>query len=126
MNRYEKLLSEYGEELDISERCMKHKGLYADDTIWINKDLSTAEKACILAEEIGHYETSVGDILDQKDIGNAKQEYRARAWAYKKMIPFDVLIKALSLGYTQVYDMAEHLSVDEQFLRDCLQHYGFI
>ena len=126
MNKYEELLSEYGEELDISEQSMINKGLYADDTIWINKNLAAAEKACILAEEIGHYETSVGDILNQNDICNAKQEHKARVWAYKKMIPFTKILEGFMSGCNQPYEMAEYLDVDEQFLRDCLRHYGFV
>lgn len=78
MTKYEMLLSEYDSTLDISEHEMKNKGLYSDDCVWINKCLSEREKACILAEEIGHYHTSSGDILDQNDIRNVKQERAAR------------------------------------------------
>lgn len=57
---------------------MKNKGLYADNIIWINKYLPTSvEKACILAEELGHHYTTAGDILDQNDIENCKQELKA-------------------------------------------------
>ncbi|MFQ9811247.1 MAG: hypothetical protein ACLRYB_18370 [Segatella copri] len=45
---------------------MKNDGLYADGCAWINKDMKSNRKYCILAEEIGHYETSVGNILDQE------------------------------------------------------------
>ena len=32
------------------------------------------EKACVLAEELGHHYTTVGDIIDQKESENRKQE----------------------------------------------------
>lgn len=51
------------------------KGLYIDGTITLNENLSTtSEKACILAEELGHYYTASGNILDQQE--NRKQELR--------------------------------------------------
>ena len=42
------------------------KGLYCDGTIAISTDMKTdAEKACVLAEELGHHYTTYGNILDQ-------------------------------------------------------------
>ena len=126
MNKYEKLLSEY-EHLNIQEKKgMQNKGLYADGHIWIKEDLSFSEKYCILAEEIGHHETSCGDILDQKDLGNYKQEHTARTWAYKKLLPIEAILKALADGHTQPHELAEHLEVDEAFLRACLERYGMV
>lgn len=73
MTGYEKLIAEC-DELVIEERPMKSSGLYSDGCIWINKNMTTTEKRCVLAEELGHHYTTVGDILDQSDIGNRKQE----------------------------------------------------
>ena len=123
MNKYENLLYEYGDELDISEHDMKNKGLYADETVWINKKLPTKEKACILAEEIGHYKTTVGDILQQEDISDVKQESKARAWAYDKLVPIDELKRAFDAGCRSTYEIAEYLDIDEGFLKESLDHY---
>ena len=65
MTKYEELLAEYEEEIFIQERPMKNDGLYADGCAWINANKSSSSKRCILAEEVGHYKTTVGDILDQ-------------------------------------------------------------
>lgn len=85
--RYEKLLVEIdAEEIEIFENNYigRMKGLYVDGTITLNSNIETdSEKACILAEEIGHYHTTTGNILDQSRIENVKQEKRARNWAYK-------------------------------------------
>lgn len=123
MTKYEKLLAEYDGTLDISERKMKNKGLYSDDCIWINKGLSEREKVCVLAEEIGHYHTSSGNILDQNDIRNAKQEHAARIWAYNKLVPESEIWYAIEEGYTEIYEIAEFLDVDEQFLKESIEHY---
>lgn len=75
---YEELLWEaHNDSLDIYERDMKPtiKGLYSDNIIWINKFIPTnTEKICILAEELGHYHTSSGNIIDQSKLQNRKQE----------------------------------------------------
>ena len=39
---------------------------------------SQRRKACVLAEELGHYFTTGGDIMDQSCAGARKQERRAR------------------------------------------------
>ncbi len=126
MTKYETLLSEYEEKLCVEERPMINEGLYCDNVIWISNRLSEARRVCILAEEIGHYETSVGDILDQKDMNNAKQELRARKWACNKLLSFDMIIDAVSKGHSEIYDMADYLGVDEEFLKDYLSYQSLI
>lgn len=126
MTKYEKLLSEYDGALDISEHKMKSSGLYADGCIWINKNLSECEKVCILAEEIGHYHTSVGDILNQNDIQNARQEWKARKWAYEKILPIEDIMHAIKIGNTEPWDIAEYLDVDEKTLREALEYYNLL
>ncbi len=45
------------------------KGLYCDGYISINKKIETTkEKKCILAEELDHYHTSVGNIIQLQEI----------------------------------------------------------
>ena len=125
MTRYEALLSEY-DHLDIQEKPMKNEGLYCDGSIWINKGLVESKKACILAEEIGHYETSFGDIINRKDMTSVKQEYAARKWAYKKLLPFEEVMAAIGCGFTKPHEIAEYLCVDEAFLRECLKYYRLL
>lgn len=122
MTKYETLMAEC-DDLIIEERPMKNSGLYGDGCIWINKNMTTAEKRCVLAEELGHHYTTVGDILDQSDISNRKQERKARAWAYEKMIPLTSIKQAFTVGYTEPWEIAEYLEVDERFLREALQYY---
>lgn len=125
MTRYEALLSEY-DFLDIQEKHMKNEGLYSDGCIWINKDIVESKKVCVLAEEIGHYETTYGDIVNKKDLTSFKREHVARAWAYRKLLPYSEISLALGMGYTKPYEIAEYLCVDEAFLRECLKYYGLL
>lgn len=126
MNRYEELIAEYENELNIEEHSMINKGLYCDNVVWINRKMSTAEKLSIVAEEIGHYKTSSGNILDQNSIANIKQELQARRWAYEKVLPLDLVMQAITNGLTEVYDLAEHFDVTEMFMRECLKHYRLL
>ncbi len=48
----------------------RFKGLYCDGTIAIDQNISVTEGNCILAEELGHYYTTVGDITDQTKVEN--------------------------------------------------------
>lgn len=126
MVKYEDLMEEY-EDLLIEERPgMVMEGLYADGCIWIKRDMTSAKKAAVLAEEIGHHETSGGDILDQSVLVNSIQERKARAWAHRKLIPIDDILRAFSAQYSQPHEIAEFLDVDEEFLKDCLEYYGMI
>lgn len=109
---YEKKLSE------------KIKGLYSNNVVCINKKIeSSIEKACILAEELGHYHTTSGNILDQSKIENRKQEKRARNWAYKKLVPLEKLVQASNEGIQTKYELAEYLAVTEEFLENAIKRY---
>lgn len=125
---YEKLLQEaHQEEIDIYEKSMSKriKGLYADNVIWLNKHLpTTSDKICVLAEELGHYHTTTGDILDQSCVNNRKQEKQARNWAYKRLVPLHKIIEAFDVGVQSKYELAEYLNVTEAFLLDALKRYN--
>ena len=125
MTKYEDFTDKHS-HITIEERPMINKGLYSDGCIWINKSLCQNEKRCILAEEVGHHETSVGNILDQKSLLNQKQEQKARVWAYNELLPESEIIAAASNGFTEVWEMAEDLEVTEEFLREALEYYGFL
>jgi hypothetical protein len=108
---------------------IKEKPLIANDgrirgeQILIRQDLSGRQKACVLAEELGHYYTTAGDILDQSDVSNRKQERTARLWAYNKMITLEKLVAAKESGCRNSFEIAEHLEVTEEFLLEALECY---
>lgn len=72
-------------EIDLSD-VVGLKGLCFGDNIAIHSDMTIAEKTRILAKELGHYHTTVGDILDQNPTANRKQELHARAWGYHRCL----------------------------------------
>lgn len=122
---YEALLKEYdATELIIKEKDLQgSNGRIRGNRIAIKKDISLRQKACVLAEELGHYHTTVGDILDQTDVSNRKQERTARLWAYDKQIGLSGLVKCFEERCRNEYEMAECLGVTEEFFHDALECY---
>ena len=100
-----------------------HKGLIDGKNIAIKKDLTETEKKCIMAEELGHYYTGTGDILDQSSVLNRKQELCGRAYAYNKLIGLMGIIKAYKHNCQSFSEAAEYLDVTEEFLSDALKYY---
>lgn len=129
MTCYETLLDEaYEEGLIVKEKPLQYNdGRIKGNRIAIRQTIETsAKKACVLAEELGHYYTTVGNILDQNDSNSRKQERTARKWAYEKLVPRNSIETAFKKGYTTLWDLAEYLDLDEAFLREALIHYGYL
>lgn len=122
---YEELLA----EADSQNIITKEKPLRANDGrikdrhIAIRVDMTETEKCCVMAEELGHYYTTVGDILDQESVNNRKQELKARLWAYKRLLPLNCFISAFRSGCNSLYEYADYLNVTETFLRDAIRRY---
>ena len=103
---------------------MGYNGRIKNCKIAIRKDIPTLkEKACVLAEEIGHHLTSSGDILDQKVVVNRRQELKAKAVAYDMQVGLNGIVAAYEAGCTSSFMMAEFLDVPEQFLQDAINYY---
>lgn len=111
--------------LTVKEKPLSESdGLIKGNRIAIRKDIPTqAEKSCVLAEELGHYFTSAGSILDQTDIVNRKQEYRARLYGYNLQIGLRGIISAHTAGCRNLYEMADYLDVTEEYLKEALDCY---
>ena len=118
---YEQLLTAADQEgLLVKEQPLtEHDGLIRGSRIAIRKDIETqAEKSCVLAEEIGHYRTSSGNILDHNKEESRKQEYRARLYGYNLKIGLTGLISAYEAGCGNLCEMAEYLDATEEYLKE--------
>ena len=122
---YETLLEEADSQfLVVKEKPLRaHNGRIKGNRIAIKKDIPTIQKACVLAEELGHHYTTVGNILDQSKTENRKQERRARLWAYKRAFDLVDLVSAYKHGCRNRYEIAEYLEVTESFLQEALDTY---
>lgn len=138
MNKLEQLEHEALEqEIEVKQADFPStiSGLYCADgvrkpIIGLNKLLKTkAETCCILAEELGHYYTSYGNLLSDPKIDKVivrQQETRAKRWATKKLVPLKQLIQAFEAGCRNTYETAEFLEITEEFLWESYKNYSQI
>ncbi len=50
-------------------------------------------------------------------------ERKANNWAIKKLVPIDELISVLKSGKVQIWELAEHFGVDENFVSEAISYY---
>lgn len=84
---------------------------------------SNAEELVRTAHELGHCET--GAFYNRYSPFNVieKQERTADKWAALKLIPPRKLLKMLHCEYIEIWEIAEHFGVTEDFLRRTIDIY---
>ncbi|EKU93391.1 Domain of uncharacterised function (DUF955) [Alloiococcus otitis] len=126
MDRLEKLIDEYHDELSFefrSDMPDSLSGLIVDNNVFINSNIDRDQAYIVLAEEIGHYETS-----SPKDITNyklhRKEEIQARRWSYKKVVPVHYLKKySEAKDKVYLYQIAEELDLPEDVIEKSIEVY---
>ena len=105
-------------DLPISDGRIKGK------RIAIRRSIPTlSKKADVLAEELGHYYTTVGRIIDQDTANARKQERIARLWAYDKRVGLSGIILGYRNHCHNLHELSECLEVSEEFLNEALECY---
>ena len=84
---------------------------------------SRAEEAVVVAHEGGHSATGSTHVLCSPYDLIAKHEYRANAWAYKKLVPRDELRAAVDAGFHEVWELADLFNVTEPFMSKAIAYY---
>ena len=122
---YEELLKEAGDNgIIVKEKNLRScDGRIRGNRIAIRRDIPDMKKADVLAEELGHYYTTSGRIIEQDSVTTRKQERTARLWAYNKRIGLLGLIKAFKHGCQSRYEAAEFLDVSEDTLAEAIELY---
>lgn len=87
---------------------------------------SIADEKTKLAHELGHCVT--GSFYNRYSTSDVRQQHENRAdkWAIRKMISEKELDAAVADGHTELWDLAEHFGVTEDFMRKvvCWYKYG--
>lgn len=125
MLTYDDILVEADDNnLITKEKPLKaHKGLIDGRNIAIKRDMTETEKKCVMAEELGHYYTGTGNILDQSSVSNRKQELQGRIYAYNKLVGLMGILNAYKNHCSNISETAEYLGVTEEFMADALRYY---
>ncbi|WP_051120430.1 ImmA/IrrE family metallo-endopeptidase [Carnobacterium maltaromaticum] len=101
----------------------KHGAFIIDTDIYINKNNSYENIIGNIAEELGHYETSVGDLSILDTIEKQQQEKRARQYGYRYLVSLDELITCYKLGLTEYWEIAEFLEITPKYLWSSINYY---
>lgn len=105
---------------DVNGAFINYEGINAIAMNYKNIDTEAKEK-CVLAEELGHYyyDATYSPLCTDITI-IAKQEYRAKKWAIKTLIPIAKLVKN---KYESLYDLIEEFGVTEDLALFAYHYY---
>lgn len=127
MNNYETLLVECEKlginVVELNFETTKPCGQCKGNNIYINENCSDKEKYCVLAEELGHYNLTVGNILNQDKIANRKQELKARRWGHKHIVSLEGIIEAVENNCLNRFEMADYLGVTDKYFNEVIEDY---
>lgn len=126
MQKLEQLASKVP-EVDVDSRSLLPKGLsgiYYDYKIKLSHENDYYKNIEVLAEEIGHYYTSNGNITNYKSINNMRQEVRARRFGVKLVLPLESLIDCYKKGmWGDISSMCLHLEINAEYFEDAIKNY---
>ncbi|ATU71053.1 hypothetical protein CT113_12230 [Levilactobacillus brevis] len=127
MNRLETLMAQYPNIIFNFEKLpMRLSGLALGDEVTLNEK-KTANQLCQwIMEEIGHIETSVGDITNYESLENMKQEKQARAWGFTRLLTrtdMDHLRREYACEDSD-YPAADDIGVELPYLHEVGLAYG--
>ncbi|MGO4927371.1 ImmA/IrrE family metallo-endopeptidase [Fundicoccus sp. Sow4_F4] len=126
MIRIEALIEEYGNLSFYFKKDMPDGlgGLISNNNIYVNANEPFDRLYSNLAEEIGHYETIEGDIIDQSIVLNRKYESLGRKCSYRKLIPYDQLKELINTGESiHRYELAEEFGVPDDIVEEAINIY---
>ena len=111
--------------LDVQEKPLQaHDGMICGRHIAIRKDIRTRkQKSEVLAEELAHFALTAGNILDQSDENNQRQERKARDLAFDIKIGLDGLVSAYKAGCRSFNELAEYFDCTDEYLSSAIERY---
>lgn len=90
--------------------------------VFVDPKASRRSRAAILAEEYGHFKTSVGDTVRGTDeIRIRRAEDRAMRSAIDMLVSPEAVIYAIKDGIRNWYELSEALDLPESFLRKAIE-----
>lgn len=130
MDQIEELKQEAGERgIDVHEREIPVPGMSAayiktetGEHIIIRQDGTQAERACWLAEELGHHYTGSERRLHYTAVDDWRAEAKARKWAHDRLLSPEA-IRTAARNTDDIYEIAFILNVSVEFLRESIDWY---
>ena len=130
MDRIEELCDEAGERgISVHQREIPVPGMSAayiktetGEHIVIRQDGTQAERACWLAEELGHHYTGSDRRLHYTAADDWRAEAKARKWAHDRLLSPEA-IRTAARNTDDIYEIAFTLNVSVEFLRESIDWY---
>ncbi len=130
MDRIEELTTEADARgINVHEREIPVPGMSAayiktetGEHIIIRQDGTQAERACWLAEELGHHYTGSSRRLHYNAADDWRAEAKARKWAHDRLLSPDA-IRTAARNTDDIYEIAFTLNVSVEFLRESIDWY---
>ena len=76
-----------------------------------------------MGHELGHCMTGSFYSIHTAVDCRRRHENRADKWAIKQLVPVDDLDQAVADGCSEIWDLAEHFGVTEQFMKKAVCYY---
>lgn len=99
------------------------KGLINDKIVYLNPRQSKAELTSTLSEELGHYLTSSGNIIDQDTVEKRKQEKKARDVGATLVVSPDDIVKCFENDYMTPEACADFLGITLETFDNAVNYY---
>ena len=130
MNRFEELENEASIlgievidiEIPIAEMNAAYLNLSGSERIFLRNTGTVCERACWIAEELGHHHTGHNLVLQYRTADDWRAEARARRWAHMRLLTPDAIYTA-ARNTDDIYEIAEALNVSEEFLRESIDDF---
>ena len=130
MNRFEELEHEASIlgikvidiDIPVSGVNAAYLNLSGDERIFLRDSGTIREKACWIAEELGHHHTGQNQVLRYRSVDDWRAEARARRWAHMRLLTPDA-IRTAAHNTDDIYEIAEALEVSVEFLRESIDDF---
>lgn len=103
---------------------LHQKGMIHGSIVYLNPQQNYEELNSTVAEEIGHYLTGSGNIIEQDTTEKRKQEQKARDTGATILVTPGDILDCFESGCVSVWECAEHLSITEKTFKAAIKYYA--
>lgn len=130
MNRFEELENEatvlgievIDTEIPVIGMNAVYLSLSGIDRIFLRNSGTVRDRACWIAEELGHHHTGQNQVLNYCSVNDWRAEARARRWAHMRLLSPDAIYTA-ARNTDDIYEIAEALDVSTEFLKESIDDF---
>ena len=130
MNRFEELEDEASllgievidTDIPVNELNAAYLNLAGVERIFLRNGGTIREKACWIAEELGHHHTGQNQVLRYHSVDDWRAEARARRWAHMRLLTPDA-IRTVARNTDDIFEIADALEVSVEFLKESIDDF---